>query len=148
MNAIQVMNEARSEDEAAEIMDHLAKQEGYLGGRILDTPGEPPLRVQTFHDATGVDASSPLPDGMRFVVIPKALVAELGIIVESTLSPAGPPLTIDAGRTLALADAVRRVLKATGYYPLQKPFVPAPSRPFILCQLRDALEEFDKAGKP
>lgn len=77
--AIQVMEEARDQAEAEQMLDGLALQGGYLGGRVL-APSEtkPGWRVQGFMQDEP-EAAVWLPDGMRRVVLPPGTARVLGI---------------------------------------------------------------------
>ena len=56
--------------DAAEALECLRDQDGFLGGRVLpDSPAKPGHRVQAFFE----DEDALLPDGMRRVVVPTGL---------------------------------------------------------------------------
>lgn len=77
--AIQMLEEARDEKEAQEMLAAFSDQEGYLGGRVLaPSPGKPTWRVQGFVEDEGC-RDGWLPDGMRRVMVPDGLARTLGI---------------------------------------------------------------------
>ncbi len=83
--AIQVYEVYRSEAEARQGLAFQAEQVGYLGGRVLPpSPEKPGWKMQAFHDAAGVTATTLLPDGMRYVHIPDGLAKALGIKAGAT----------------------------------------------------------------
>lgn len=78
MRALQVMESARDENEAREMLAGLALQDGYLGGRVLEpSASEPNWRVQGFMDDE--PEADWLPDGVRRVVVPEGQRRALGL---------------------------------------------------------------------
>jgi hypothetical protein len=74
MQAIQYTETFDGGQRAWEALQALKAQVGCLGGRIVDLH-----TVQAFFEATGLNQDTPLPDGMRFVVIPESATKLLGI---------------------------------------------------------------------
>lgn len=80
--AIQYTETLANEIEANAVMQFLANQEGFLGGRILAArPEKPGWKVQAFFkdEETSPCFDGWLPDGCRSVVIPPSLAHVLGI---------------------------------------------------------------------
>lgn len=73
--AIQIMEGFDSEQEARTCLDGLLAQEGCFAGRIIPpSPAKPRWRVQAFQQNEG-EPTMWLPDGMRHVTLPDALLA-------------------------------------------------------------------------
>jgi len=74
-NAIQVWEVCASESEARIVYLAMSEQVGFLGGRVLEpSASKPGWKSQTFHDASGIDRNSWLPDGCRYVMVPKGML--------------------------------------------------------------------------
>jgi hypothetical protein len=72
---LQWLETAQSSDDADAILAFMASQDGFINGRIIEpTDSKPTWRIQSFHDATGVTATTPLPDGCRLVTCPSSLL--------------------------------------------------------------------------
>jgi hypothetical protein len=77
ISAIQIMETARNQATADEVLAGLAGLDGYLGGRVLPpSPQKPGWRVQAFIED---DGAKDLPHGMRRVTIPGEQRTALGI---------------------------------------------------------------------
>lgn len=80
--AIQIVEHAKDQADAQEMLDALALQDGHLGGRILSpSPAEPTWRVQAFTEHPGGRVEW-LPDGMREVLILDSQRAYFGVTGE------------------------------------------------------------------
>lgn len=82
MRAIQYIDQADGGNDAASMLEHLAIQVDYLGGRVLPPCGQvgkDTWRVQAFFSAEGIELGDPLPDGCRLVFIPTGLRKTLRI---------------------------------------------------------------------
>jgi hypothetical protein len=76
MKAIQYIAETADESQALALLSSLRLQVCFLGGRLLPPCGQldkNSWRVQSFHTADGCGET--LPDGCRFVFVPKSLLA-------------------------------------------------------------------------
>jgi hypothetical protein len=79
LRAVQIIEDARSWDEAYAMLRGLAEQWGYLGGRLLPPPaGGKRWRVQGFVDDNPHAGDLWLPDGCRRVLVPDSLAQRLG----------------------------------------------------------------------
>lgn len=82
LKAIQIMEDAKDETEAISMLEAMRIQLGFLGGRVLPPAGvvgKGSWRVQVFVADVPNPMNDWLPDGMRHVVIPDCIRAELGI---------------------------------------------------------------------
>lgn len=78
--AIQVVEPARDELDAQQMLEGLTVQDGFLGGRVLPPGvGKPDWRVQGFFQDEPEAVEGPLPDGMQRVVIPPGQARRLGL---------------------------------------------------------------------
>lgn len=81
MNAIQYVETFAFRAGAEEALNWLRTQDGFIGGRILEpNPADVAWRVQAFFvdDDPAIDPKW-LPDGCRYVLIPRQLARVLGI---------------------------------------------------------------------
>lgn len=73
---IEVLETAKDQDEAVDVMIGLCQQMGYLGGRVLaPSDGKPTWRVQAFMENDGL-TSGWLPDGCNYRLTPVSLLQE------------------------------------------------------------------------
>lgn len=82
LNAIQLIETAKDQAEAQEMLDCLTLQVDYLGGRLLPPGGvvsKSTWRVQAFFADVAASTGDWLPDGMRRVVILDSQRSALGI---------------------------------------------------------------------
>jgi len=77
MNAIwltEVIDECKSEGEAAESLGALSLQDGFICGRILQRAGGKPWRAQAFFPDVGESDARHLPDGCHRRLVPESLL--------------------------------------------------------------------------
>lgn len=74
--AIECLTECRDEAEANLVLEGMRIQVGFMSGRLLPPSAvSPKWRVQAFMETAGVTREDWLPDGMRWVLCPPALLA-------------------------------------------------------------------------
>ena len=73
---IEVLEIAKCQDEAVDMLIGLCGQVGYLGGRVFPpSPSKPTWRVQAFMENNGM-TSGWLPDGCHYRLTPKSLLTQ------------------------------------------------------------------------
>lgn len=82
LQALQVMDDARDEQDAATRLDHHLADPRCLGGRVRAPGiGRPCWHAQVFYSVKGWNPDTmPLPDGIRKVTIPPVFRKPLGIL--------------------------------------------------------------------
>jgi hypothetical protein len=96
VQCLQIIDDARSAEEAARLLGYQATQAGFLAGRVLPPESGKPWRAQTFHDSGDLALGGWAPDGSRVVLVPPSLLDACQIVLVAGSGACGNPLALTA----------------------------------------------------